>query len=170
MRANLLPSAGVLAQINWGAVAATVAFATVTLVALALGNDLLERFYWDGNSIKLYLPYAGAVALAAIFARTRYREFSPMMRACMRASAVGLTVLIVLEWPNFTLANPDTAARAAHYVAAGAFLTLGLSIASWFRPAFILPVAIYLLSTRHLIEIISGVLKSMLDIDRKSVV
>ncbi len=143
---------------------ATIAFAAVTLVGLAFGNDLMQRFYWDGQSMKLYLPLAGAIVLAGVFGRTRYNEFTATMGACMRASAVGLTVLLVLEWPNFTLANPDTAARAAQYVSAGAFLALGLSIASWFRPSFILPVAIYLLSTRHLIEIISGVPKSMLDI------
>lgn len=148
----------------WARAAASALFVAVTLVGLSISHDVLKRFYWDAGSWLIYLPLGGAIVLAGLFARTRYNAFNDMMGACMRASAVGLTVLILFEWPDFTLADPATAARGAQYVSVGAFIALAMSLLSWLRPAFILPVAVYLLSARLLVFPISGVPMSSLDI------
>ncbi len=149
---------------SWRGGLATVLFVAFTLVGLSLSHDLVARFYWDANSWKLYLPLLVSTALAIGFGRTRYAEFVPLLSACMRASAVGLTVLLLLEWPDYTLASPETAARGAQYVSTGYAFALIFSVIGWFRPTFILPVAMYLLSTRLLVTEISGVEMSMLDI------
>jgi len=128
----------------------------------------MPRFYphWVPNSAKIYLPLLGMLGMLAIaiaFYRTKYTAFVPLLSAILRASAVGLTALLLIERPDYTLADPETATRAAQYVALGFYLAVGLSVLSWFRPAFILPVVIYLMSTRLLVAQISGVWMSYLD-------
>lgn len=144
-------------------VAASVAFVAITLIALDLGNDLLVRAYWTPSSWRIYVPFLAAIAVAAIFFNTRYSYFTNLLKACTRASAVGLAVLVVLEAPDYSLANPDLA-FALQYVQIGYYLALICSIASIFRPAFIIPVVIYVASTRHLVMPISGLEMSVLDI------
>jgi hypothetical protein len=143
----------------------TLLFVLVTLVALSIFRGQMPRFYphWVPNSAKIYLPLLGMLAIAIAFYRTKYTAFVPLLSAILRASAVGLTVLLLIERPDYTLADPETATRAAQYVALGFYLAVGLSVLSWFRPAFILPVVIYLMSTRLLVAQISGVWMSYLD-------
>jgi hypothetical protein len=143
----------------------TLLFVLVTLVALSVFRGQIPRFYphWVPNSAKIYLPLLGMLAIAIAFYRTKYTAFVPLLSAILRASAVGLTVLLLIERSDYTLADPETATRAAQYVALGFYLAVGLSALSWFRPAFILPVVIYLMSTRLLVAQISGVWMSYLD-------
>ena len=146
------------------AIGATVAFAIVTLLALDLGNDLLVRFYWVPDSWRIFAPFALAFIAAGLFAGARYEEFQPLLKASIRASAVGLLVLLIVEAPEYTLANPATASRAAAYVQMGYPFALACAVAGIFRPSFVVPVAIYLLSMRHLVYAISGLPISFLDI------
>jgi len=142
----------------------TVAFAATTLVALAVFNQLLARAYWTPGSWRVYAPLAAGVVGAALFATVRYSAFTPLLKASLRASAAGLLVMLLLERPDFTLADAQTAARAAEYVNLGYLLALACAAFALFRPAFIVPTALYIISTRHLVQAISGLPMSVLDI------
>lgn len=147
----------------WRRPVAALVFVAVTLLGLAFCNEKIERFFWYPDNWKIWLPFIGATVLAAAFIRMKSDELTPILRACIRASAVGLTVLLALERPDYTLADPG-AALAGQYVSIAYFAALAFSVLSWFRPAFVLPVAIFLLSTRLLVLPISGVEMSFLDI------
>jgi len=144
-------------------IAGTVAFVTVTLFLLHLGNDLVARSYWSPQGLRLHLPLAASLLAAAIFNDVRYAEFSGLLRACARASAVGLIAFMVIEAPDLSLANAEFV-DALTYVQIGYWLALACALASVFRPAFIIPVAIYILSTRLLVGNISGLSISIIDI------
>lgn len=145
------------------AVAGTIAFAAATLFLLDLGNDLLVRVYWAPSSWRIYAPVVVALIAALAFANTRYQDFTSLLKACTRASAVGLLVLLVIEAPDYSLANAD-AKLAFDYVGLVYPAALALAIASVFRPSFIVPVVIYVISTRELVYPISGLPMSFLDI------
>lgn len=141
----------------------SVAFAVVTLLALDVGNDVVHRFYYDASSWKIYVPLAGAVLIAAIFYNTRYQDFGALMRACTRASAAGLLVYLIIESPDYSLAN-EGAARGLAYINDSYPFALVLAVAGVFRPSFVIPTAIYIYSTRHLVWEISNLPLSFLDI------
>ncbi|RYG32046.1 MAG: hypothetical protein EON93_11905, partial [Burkholderiales bacterium] len=144
-------------------VAGTAAFVTVTLFLLHLGNELVARDFWSPQGLRLDLPFAAGLLAAAIFHNVRYAEFSSLLRACTRASAIGLIAFLVIEAPDFSLANPEFADALA-YVQIGYWVALACAVVSLFRPSFIIPVAIYILSTRLLVGYISGLPISIIDI------
>ena len=92
------------------------AFAAVTLFMLHIGNDLMVRVFWEPGSIRIYAPMIAAMIGALIFCTVRYQEFSGLLRACTRASAVGLVVLMLIESPDYSLASPDAALPAPDHV------------------------------------------------------
>lgn len=144
-------------------IAATLAFVATTLFALDNANQFIAGNYWRPDSWRIYLPFPAALLAAAIFAGTKYAEFGPLLKACLRASAVGLFVLLLLESPDYSIANAD-AVRAEQYVRVGYWFALSCAMAGVFRPAFVVPAVVYLASTRHLVEHISGLPMSFLDI------
>ncbi|RYZ02958.1 MAG: hypothetical protein EON61_15690 [Alphaproteobacteria bacterium] len=144
-------------------IAGTLAFVTVTLFLLHLGNELVARDFWSPHGVRLAIPLAAGLVSAGIFHNVRYAEFSSLLRACTRASAIGLIAFLVIEAPDFSLANPEFA-DALTYVQIGYWVALACAVASLFRPAFIIPVAIYILSTRLLVGHISGLPISIIDI------
>lgn len=144
-------------------VVASIAFAVVTLLALDLANDQLHRFFYDPGSLKIYLPLGGAVVAAAIFYNTRYEDFSGLLKACLRASAAGLLVLLIVEAPDYSLGRPE-GARALAYVNDLYPFALLFAAAGVIRPSFVVPTVIYVVSTRHLVYDISGLPMSFLDI------
>ena len=85
------------------------------------------------------------------------------MRVALRSSAIGLLAYLLLEPPDFTLANPN-ASSAAEYVRLAYFGAILFSALSVSRPAFVIPVAVYISSTRLLVEEISNLQMSTLDI------
>lgn len=144
-------------------VAASVAFAVVTLLMLDFGNDLLYTVYWQPDDFKMYVPIALAGVAALVFVNTRYAEFEGILKACLRASAVGLVVLLIVEIPDYSLGNPE-GARALAYVNDFYPIALVCAVVGVFRPSFVIPAVMYLSSTRHLVETISGLTMSTLDI------
>jgi hypothetical protein len=144
-------------------IGASVAFAMVTLLALDFGNDQLHKAYWTPDSWRIYVPLIGAAVIALIFVNTRYEEFGGLLKACLRASAAGLLVLLIVEAPDYSLGNPE-AARALAYVNDSYPFALVFAAAGVFRPSFVIPTVIYLASTRHLVYPISGLTMSFLDI------
>ncbi len=144
-------------------IAASVAFAVVTLVTLDFGNDLLYTAYWSPSSWRMYVPLAAAFAFALFFVKTRYNDFSSLLKACLRASAVGLLVLLIIEAPDYSLGRPE-AARALAYINDAYPFALVFAAAGVFRPSFVIPTVIYLTSTRHFVGEISGLPMSFLDI------
>jgi hypothetical protein len=145
-------------------VVGSLGFVAVTLVALAVFNDQLVKFYWAPDKWRLMLPFAGAVAGASLFVSVRYADFNDLLSASLRASAAGLLVMLLLERPDYTLANPDTAALAAAYIEHGYVLALACALVGLIRPAFVIPAAIYILSARHLVAAVSTLPMSFLDI------
>jgi hypothetical protein len=139
-------------------------FVAVTLIGLHVFKQLLPMAYWSPNSWKVYVPLAGGVLGAACFVFVRYETFDALLKASLRASAAGLLVMLLLERPDFTLANVETAARAAEYVSYGYFVALASAAIALLRPSFIVPATIYLMSTRILVQPISGLEMSTLDI------
>jgi hypothetical protein len=146
------------------------AIVSVVLVALSLWilarlNDLLFVYFsrYGESKALVWLPFLACVAFASCFSSVRYATFIPLMRLALRSSAIGLLAYLLLEPPDLTLANPN-AFGAAEYVRlsyAGAILFAALSVS---RPAFVIPVAIYISSTRLLVEEISNLQMSTLDI------
>lgn len=145
------------------AIAATLAFVVGTLVLLDLGNDLLPRAYWDPSSWKIYVPLAAATVLSLVFVRTRYDDFGSLLKACLRATAAGMLVLLVIEAPDYSLGQPE-AARALAYVNDSYPFALVFAVLAVLRPSFVIPTAVYLASTRILAPAISGMSMSTLDI------
>jgi hypothetical protein len=144
-------------------IAASIAFAVITLLALDAGNDLVHRFYFDAAHWKIYIPVIGATVAAAIFYNTRYNDFSGLLKACLRASAAGLLVLLIVEAPDFSLGRPE-AARALAYVNDFYPFALVFAVAGLIRPSFVIPTVIYIASTRHLVYDISSLPMSFIDI------
>lgn len=141
----------------------TIFFAVVTLIALDVGNGLVHRFYYVAASWKIYLPLAGAAVIAAVFYNTRYQDFGSLLHACMRASAAGLLVYLIIESPDYSLGNP-AGARGLAYINDSYPFALVFAAAAVFRPSFVIPTVIYIASTRHLVLEISGIPLSFLDI------
>jgi hypothetical protein len=144
-------------------IAASVAFVVVTLLMLDIGNDFLYTVYWQPDDFKIYAPIALAGVVALVFVNTRYAEFEGILRACLRASAVGLVVLLIVEIPDYSLGHPE-GARALAYVNDFYPFALVCAVVGVFRPSFVIPTVIYLSSTRHMVTAISGLPMSTLDI------
>lgn len=144
-------------------IAASIAFAVITLVTLDIGNDLVHRFFYDPASWKIYVPLAGASLVAAFFYKARYEDFGGLLRACLRASAAGLLVYLIIESPDYSLGVPE-AARGLAYINDSYPFALVLAVAGIFRPSFVIPTVIYIASTRHLVWGVSGLPLSFLDI------
>lgn len=143
-------------------VLAMIAFSVTALVALDLFNAGLDQVYgWP--SLRIWAPLAAAVVGAVLFARVRYDAFSPLLSMSLRATAAGLFAVMIIGRPDFTLAT-EHGATAANYVFISYFLMLPCAVLAIYRPAFVIPVAIYLYSARQLIHAISGLGSSYLDI------
>lgn len=143
-------------------IGASIAFAVISLLMLDVGNDLVHRFYYDASHWKIYLPLGGATVVAALFYNARYQDFGALMRACMRASAAGLLVYLIIEAPDYSLGNP-AAARGLAYINDTYPFALVLAAAGISRPSFVIPTVIYIYSTRHLVGEISNLPLSFLD-------
>lgn len=144
-------------------ICASAAFAVFTLLLLDFGNDALYSAYWQPDDFKIYVPIGLALVAALVFVNTRYVDFSGLLKACLRASAVGLVVLLIVEIPDYSLGKPEGALALA-YVNNFYFVALACAVVGVFRPSFIIPAVMYLSATRHLVDDISGLRMSMLDI------
>jgi hypothetical protein len=81
-----------------------------------------------------------------------------------KSTALGLLIYLIAEPPDFTVAFSEAESR-AQYVFVAYFFSIALATISTFvAPAFIVPVAVYILSTRYLGQSISGLPPDMLDI------
>ena len=147
----------------------TVLLACVSLWLLSTVKRLLEAWYAHVSGFSDHaiawamIPIAAATAFSITFYKTQYSDFLPLMRISLRSSAVGLLVYLLVEPPDFTTAFEHAAGR-GQYVQLGYFLAVTLGALSVVRPSFQLPVAFYILSTRLLVESISGLAMSTLDI------
>ncbi|GAM98197.1 hypothetical protein U91I_01829 [alpha proteobacterium U9-1i] len=144
-------------------VLAMIAFAATALIALDLFNMALDKIYaWPGP--RVWAPVLGALVAAGFLVRVRYAAFTPLLAMSLRATAAGLLAVMVFARPDFTVANPDFGGTAADYINHAYFLLLPVAVLALFRPAFVIPVAIYLYSSRELVQYISGLIMSDLDI------
>jgi hypothetical protein len=152
-----------LAGVSDWRVLGMIAFAAAALVSLDLFNAALDWVYsWPGQ--RIWAPLAVSLAAASFFLRTGYGAFTPLLSLSLRATAAGLLAVMLIARPDFTLANPDFGGTAATYVNLAYLLMLPCAGIALFRPSFVVPVAIYLYSTRELVNAISGLVMSDLDI------
>jgi hypothetical protein len=173
-----MPETSLTATPNWLRVAATRdpgrAFGWLVgpiLICASVGllvglNNGLVRYYGQFGVRSVWwalIPVLGALVFSLLFVRVRYADFVPILRVSLRCSALGTLVYLVVEPPDFTLAF-EAAAPAFEYVHKMYFAALPLAVIGLLRPSFIVPVAIYLISTRYLSEAISGYPISTLDI------
>jgi hypothetical protein len=127
----------------------------------SLRNWWVDFFYRHPDEI--YLLLVGAFAGAIAFAWVRFETFPRMFSVLTRATAIGIFVYLAVEPPEFTLANPEQA-NLLTYVDRAYWPALIASFASIWRPSFMFPAACYAISTRHVVEAISGFPLSELDI------
>lgn len=145
----------------------TLVLAFVSLWLLAAVDKLLALYYMHASvrsGVWATVPILGALLFSFLFSRTRYSDFVPLLRFAFKSSALGLLVYLIVEPPDFTVAYYGEAVGRAQYVLLAYFLAVALGVASLFLPSFVVPVAFYILSTRFLVESISGLTMSTLDI------
>lgn len=153
-------------RLSWSPAAAVCAFTIASVWSLARVNDALTHFFRlsaDNNVAVNAIPVLGSLLLATLFIRTRYAHFVPIARLALRASALGLLVDMLVEPPDFTLAN-QAAAGAAQYITFFYVPCLLIGLLSLFRPSFVATLVVYIFSARVLAGPISTVGSSTLDI------
>ena len=137
-----------------------------SLATLSLSNASLSTYYKHvapHHGLLASLPFLATAAGALAFMKERYGQFVPLLRVSIRSSAVGLLVYLVIEPPQFTVAAAELAGQAT-YVHLAYYAALALGVASVLVPSLIIPVVVYVISTRQLIDDISGIPSSTLDI------
>jgi hypothetical protein len=132
--------------------------ATVIFFRLRTFVDLYVVYYYGWSALAI-----GWLAFAVCFYKVTYSLFPIYFSTLTRFSAIGVLLCFILDPPNFTLAD-ERHWKLAAYVNIGFWVGLAVSVASLFRPSFLYPAAFYIISTRHLIEPISGFPISALDI------
>jgi hypothetical protein len=146
--------------------------ASASLVTGAVAIGALFLFYWLRNSWlcffqarphDIYLLFCASAVIAGAFFWVTYHRLEPAFATLTRITALGIAVYLLVEPPEFTLANPK-AANLALYVDRAYWVALAASIAGIWRPSFIFPAALYIMSTRELVSWISFVPISTLDI------
>jgi hypothetical protein len=144
----------------------TIGLVVASLLFIALFNSILRALYKTlapHSELVAALPLIAAAALALLFVRERYAQFIPLLRIALRSSSIGLLVYLIAEPPDLTLSVPAFAGD-AHYIEHAYYVAVAMAAVSVISPAFNIPVAVYIISTRHLSEGISGVPTSTLDI------
>src|SRR5688572_15395052 len=103
-----------------------IAFAVIALVALDLFNAALDKVYgWP--SIRIWAPLVAASIGAVLLWRVKYDAFLPLLSLALRATAVGLFVVMVIGRPDITLAT-EHGATAANYVNISYFIMLPVAV------------------------------------------
>jgi hypothetical protein len=140
--------------------------AFISLWLLATANRIIIIYFGHAslrNGIWASVPLGAACLFATLFSRVRYNDFVPLLRLSLKSSALGLLAYLILEPPDFTVAFSDAESR-AKYIRIAYFVSIALSGLSVRVPAFTAPAAVYILSTRYLVESISGWRAPNLDI------
>jgi hypothetical protein len=142
------------------------AFTLASAIFIASLNAAIAWFF-NGASDKgpwvISAPFLGATAVALVFFQARYDSFAPVLSVSIRSSAIALVVYLIVEPPDFTLANP-AGADLLRYIQVAYPVAIALGALGILRPAFVIPVFAFILSTRLSVERISGLGLSMLDI------
>ena len=138
------------------AVAFTLCFYAFRYTTVAIAN-------FGGRPDWIFLLALASLIGAVAFSSVRYRHFPRIFSLLLRSTVVGVLVYLVVEPPDFTLVN-DNAAILSTYVEWGYWIALGSAVASVWRPSLIFPAALYAMSTRYVVETISGYSISTLDI------
>jgi hypothetical protein len=137
-----------------------------SLLFLTVFSKLIRALYktlGPHTALEASVPIIVAVGVALIFARDGYDKFSPLLRIALRSSCLGLFVYLLVEPPSVTLTSPAYAGD-AQYIDVVYYFAVAFAAISVFSPSFVLPVAVFIFSTRYLNEEISGLRTSTLDI------
>ena len=141
--------------------------ATFALAMVALFSFFVLRNKWTGlleqYPDQIYIVFGCILAAASAFFWVKYGTFPRAFSVLTRATAIGVALYLLIEPPEFTLANPERANLLA-YVDKGYWPALIAAFAGMWRPSFMFPAAFYAMSTRFVVEPISGFTMSTLDI------
>ena len=141
--------------------------ATFVLAMIALFGFFFLRNKWTGLTEHypdhIYEVFIGTLVAALPFFWVEYRVFPKAFSLLTRATAIGVAFYLAVEPPEFTLANPDQSNLLAYVDNAYWFALLAAVVGIW-RPSFVFPAAFYTMSTRAVVEEISGFQMSTLDI------
>jgi hypothetical protein len=139
---------------------------------LALAMVALFSFFYlrDGWTVffrrypdEIYIIFACTLVAALFFHRVTYTTYPKAFSITARTTAIGVSLYLAIEPPEFTLADPGKSNLLA-YVDNGYWFALAASVVGIWRPSFTFPAAFYAISTRAVVEQISGVSMSVLDI------
>ena len=144
-------------------------FSNSLAIVYAVGGLLL--FYYLRNVVaqlnwnpEFIVPVAVLTLLGALlFARVGYQKLPGVFSVLTRSSAVGILVYLIVEPPDFTLADSASSHLAA-YVTWGYWIALPIAVLGIWRPSFLYPAAFYVITTRYVVDNISGFNLSTLDI------
>lgn len=153
-------------RLAWSPAVAVCAFTVASVWLLARADDALTHFFRlsaDNHAVVNAIPVLASLLFGALFIRTRYDDFVPLARLALRSSALGLVVDMLVEPPDFTLAN-QAAAGAAQYIAFFYVPCLLLGLVGLVRPSLVVTPVVYIVSTRVLAAPISTIGSSTLDI------
>lgn len=115
----------------------------------------------DGSRIWIIQIVAYSVSLSLFW--VRYDAFGDVFRRITRVSCIGICVYLMFEPPDFTLVEGGRA-DLQWYVSVNFWPVLLCAILGMFRPSFAYAVVVYTLTTRMVVEPISGYRLSFLDI------
>jgi len=141
---------------------AVLALSLASLALFALFTTTLRQAYLPDNA-GITVCTALSVGFAVLFAWVKFDTAIPLVTMLTRSSAAGLCFYLLVEPPDFTLVNPEAAPLLA-YVDAAYWPAVAAAALGLWRPSFIIPAANYVMSTRALIEPISGYIISTHDI------
>ncbi len=111
----------------------------------------------------IYGVFIGTLVAALLFFWVTCRKFPKAFSVLTRATALGVGFYLAIEPPEFTLADPEKI-NLLTYVDDGYWFALVAAIIGVWRPSFMFPAAFYAISTRYVVEQISGYTISLLDI------
>ncbi|MFA5955998.1 hypothetical protein [Hyphomicrobium sp.] len=145
---------------------ATIAVLVVlSLLSITLFHASLRLYFIKAAPHSAPIAFAPLLvsALACLFLHLNYSTLVPVMRIALRSSSLGLLTYLLVEPPDLTLAATAFAGD-AQYISVGYYFAVACGIASIFSPALNIPVAIYILSSRLMMQGIAGMSTSLLDI------
>jgi hypothetical protein len=132
---------------------------------------LLLHFYFRNiytidfyrGEIFVYFPLGFSIFAAALFHKVEYSQFPGILATLTRVTALGVLFLLVFEPPDYTLAD-SAQSYLLRYVDNCYWIALGAALVSLWRPSYLFAASLYVLSTRFVIDDISGFRISSLDI------
>ena len=123
----------------------------------------MKHFMRGSSAATIEILVIGALLIGFLFVRVKYGDFHAVFSRLTRITAIGVLVYLLVEPPEFTLAYAD-AQNWLNYVERYYWIAVAVAAIAIFRPSFLAFPALYVMSTRFVVDEISGYRLSFLDI------